>query len=243
MKRPNPNPNATLRLFCFPYAGAGASIFRHWSANLPPYVEVCPIQLPGREERIKESLFTQLPPLVQTLAHSLQGYLDIPFAFFGHSLGGLISFELARQLRIQQSPEPIHLFISGRRAPQASDRNPLLHTLPESEFLQELRSLNRTPEKVLTNSELMQLLLPILRADFSICETYTYLDEPPLDCSISVLGGLDDAGEPIELLELWRSQTRSSFSMYLFPGDHFFLHRSQQLLLETLDNQLCQLAD
>lgn len=243
VKCPQPNPDASLRLFCFPHVGAGASIFRKWSDRLPPYIEVYAIQLPGRENRLKEAPFTHISPLVQTLTQVLRPYLTSPFAFFGHSMGALISFELTRQLRAQQQPSPVQLFISGRRAPQIPARNPLIHTLPEPEFLAELRRLNGTPQAVLENSELMQMVLPVLRADFSICGTYTYSHEPPLDCSISAFGGLDDSEETYDLLELWNKQTHSSFSLQMLPGDHFFLYSSQQLLLEMLSRQLHQLVN
>lgn len=239
----HPNPQASLRLFCFPYAGGNASTFRSWSDGLPSYVEVYAIQLPGRGERLRETPFTQLSPLVQHLAPHLQPYLDIPFAFFGHSMGALISFELARLLRSQSGLSPLHLFISGRRAPQIRDRNPLLHALPEPEFLKELRRLNGTPKQVLESFELMQLLLPTLRADFSVCGTYTYLSEPPLDCPISVFGGTEDLEETYDLLKNWNVQTRSSFSLQMLCGDHFFLNTNQHLLLEMLAYELHQLAD
>jgi medium-chain acyl-[acyl-carrier-protein] hydrolase len=234
----NSNSQASLRLFCFPYAGGNTSIFRAWSSQLPPNVEVCPIQLPGRASRWKETPFTHMEPLVEALAQAITPYLDLPFAFFGHSMGALISFELARYLRIQQAPQPIHLFLSGRRAPQIGDRNPLMHTLPDQDFLAELHHLNGTPRQVLENVELMELFLPILRADFSICGTYTYADQPPLNCAISVFGGLEDATEPHELLEPWRKQTCSSFALHLLPGDHFFLQTNQDLLLRTLSQIL-----
>jgi medium-chain acyl-[acyl-carrier-protein] hydrolase len=218
-------------------------VFRTWADNLPPFIELYTIQLPGREERFKEAPFTHISPLVETLTPVLRPYLDIPFAFFGHSMGALISFELARQLRAQQAPVPVHLFISGRRAPQIRDRNPLMHTLPQDEFLAELRYLNGTPNQVLENAELMQLFLPTLRADFSVCGTYTYLSEPPLDCSISVFGGLEDTAETSDLLESWMLQTRSNFSLQMLPGDHFFVQTSQPLLLEMLSQQLNQLVN
>ena len=150
-----PNPQAKLRLFCFHYAGGGASVFRTWSDSLPESVEVCAIELPGRGMRLRESPFTQLEPLVQHLASTLLPYLDKPFAFFGHSMGGLVSFELTRLLRTEYGVSPVHLFVSGHRAPQVPDPDPPIHTLPESEFLQELRRFNGTPEAVLKNAELM----------------------------------------------------------------------------------------
>lgn len=237
----NPNPQAQLRLFCFPYAGGGASIFRTWSNSLPHYVELFGIQLPGREDRIKETPFTDISLLVQTLIPILYPYLSIPFTFFGHSMGALISFELTHRLRTEQGPIPIHLFISGRRAPQIPDCYSLIYKLAEQEFLQEVRDLNGTPNQILENSELMKLFLPILRADFSICGTYTYTNKTPLDCSISAFGGIEDSRETYNLLKSWSAQTHSSFSLQMLPGDHFFLSTSRQQLLEILFHQLYQL--
>lgn len=239
--RPRPNPRTRLRLLCFPYAGGGASIFRTWSDDLPRDVEVCPVQLPGRESRMRELPFTRLPPLVQALAQALLPYLDIPFAFFGHSMGALISFELARQLRRQYGLSPAHLFVSSHRAPQIPDPHPPIHHLPESMFVEELRRFSGTPELILQNPEIMEVFLPLLRADFSICETYTYSPEDPLECPISAFGGLHDLLASRDDLESWRDQTLGSFTLRMFPGDHFFLHTARAPLLQTVSQGLTQL--
>jgi medium-chain acyl-[acyl-carrier-protein] hydrolase len=236
-----PNPRARLRLFCLPYAGGGATIFRTWPDALPPEVAIFPVQLPGRENRLREPPFTGMLPLVQTLAQVLRPYLTMPFALFGHSMGALMSFELARQLRRAQHPLPRHVFVSGFRAPQLPDPDPPIHALPEAEFIAELRRLNGTPEEVLQNAELMQLVLPALRADFAILETYAYAREAPLECPITVFGGLDDDEMPAEQLAAWREQTRGAFRLHLFPGDHFFIHSARTALLETLSQELAQL--
>lgn len=173
------NPQASLRLFCFPYAGGATLTFRTWPDSLPMALEVCPLELPGRGKRITSAPFTRLQLLVQAIAIALLPYLDKPFAFFGHSMGGLVSFELARLLRKNYGKVPVHLFVSGYRAPQVPDPDPPIHDLPEPEFLEELRRLNGTPEIVLENTELMQMLLPALRADFAVIETYAYTPESP----------------------------------------------------------------
>jgi medium-chain acyl-[acyl-carrier-protein] hydrolase len=236
-----PNPHAQLRLFCFPYAGGSASIFRTWVNDLPPDLEVCPVQLPGRENRLMEPPFTRLSSLVQVLAQALFPYLDIPFAFFGHSMGALIGFELARELRRQNRPGPRHLFVSAHRAPQIPPRRPPIHQLAEAAFKAELDGLHGTPQEVLQSAELMQLLLPLLRADFAVSETYIYSPEAPLNCSISAYGGLQDKEVSYHDLEKWRDQTHHSFTLRMLPGNHFFVHSAQALLLQAVFQDLTTL--
>jgi medium-chain acyl-[acyl-carrier-protein] hydrolase len=185
-----------------------------------------------------EPPFTQLSPLIQALAQALFPLLDKPFAFFGHSLGALMSFELARQLRRQYGVQPVRLFVSAGRAPQLPHRGLPVHTLPDGDFLAELRRLNGTPRAVLEHEELMQIALPVLRADFAVYETYVYSTELPLNCPISTCGGLRDRTVSQSDLEAWREQTRGSFSLQMFPGDHFFLHTTQPLLLRVLSQEL-----
>jgi medium-chain acyl-[acyl-carrier-protein] hydrolase len=173
-------------------------------------------------------------PLVEVLAKSLRPKLDRPFAFFGHSLGSLVAFELSRRLKRDYGLEPTRLFVSGCGAPQIPAPRKILHTLPPAEFRKELHRLNGTPAAVLDNDELMELLLPTLRADFSLCETYTYFAEPPLTCPITVLGGLSDDTVRHQDLDAWREQTTGPFRLHLLPGDHFFLHSARPLLISTL---------
>jgi len=231
-----PNPEARLRLFCFPYAGAGVSVFRTWCKLLPEYLELCAIQLPGRESRFREPLYTEIEPLIQDLAPVLP--LDLPFVFFGHSLGALICFELTRQLRHLDQPLPLHLFVSGRVAPHKPLPNPPIHQLPDAEFLAALQQKGGTPEAVLQNAELMQLFLPILRADLEINETYSYSPQPPLACPISALCGLQDAEASREDMEAWQEQTCNKFTLHLFPGDHFFIKREQRKIVKLISEQL-----
>ena len=235
---PKPNPQASLRLFCFPYAGGSSLIFRTWASSLPKSIEICPVELPGRLTQMKSPPFTRMEPLVKAIAPILLPYLDKPFAFFGHSMGGLLSFELAQNLRKEHGQKPVHLFVSASRAPQIPSPKPPIHALPETEFKQELRRLNGTPASVLENTELMQLLAPILRADFAVLETYIYAQEPPLECPISAFGGLEDQEVSLQELEGWRSQTKNSFELQMFPGNHFFIHSVQSLLLENLAKYL-----
>lgn len=239
---PRPNPHASLRLFCFPYAGGSTLIFRKWRDALPSSVELCSVELPGRSTRLRESAFTTLGPLVEAVSQAISPYLDKPFAFFGHSMGAIVSFELARHLRRERGALPARLFISGRRAPQIPDDDPPTYNLPEPEFIEELRRLNGTPREILEHPELMQLILPLLRTDFAVCQTYVYTPEPPLNCPISVFGGLQDDPVKRSDLEAWREQTTAAFSLRMFPGDHFFLQTAAPTFLRTLAGELSELT-
>ncbi len=241
-----PNLQARLRLFCFHYAGGGVSVFRSWQSKLPAEIELCLVQLPGRESRIMDPLFTRLPPLIYALTTSIRPYLNKPFAFFGHSMGALVSFELTRQLRTQQLQLPLHLFASAHRAPQFANPDPPIHNLAEKEFIKEITKLNGTPQRVLENEELMQMMLPIIRADFAVCETYLYRQEPPLACAISAFGGLADPNVSQDQLEAWQIQTSKAFKLTMFEGDHFYLHDQRdgllRLILEDLAHPLSHLS-
>lgn len=228
-----------LKLFCFPYAGGGASIFRSWSELAPSDIEICPVQLPGREARLTESAFSQVDTLLDQLFPILLPYLDAPYALFGHSMGALISFELARAIRRAGVRPPLRLIVSGRRAPQLPDLRPPTYHLPEGEFIAELRRLQGTPEAVLQNEELLHLVLPLLRADFALCETYTYKPEAPLACPITALGGLQDSDVSREDTAAWSKQTTSAaFRLRFFAGDHFYLHKEQVPLLRIITQDL-----
>jgi medium-chain acyl-[acyl-carrier-protein] hydrolase len=187
--------------------------------------------------RLREPPYTDLTRLVDALADAIIDYIDRPFAFFGHSMGAIISFELARRLR-RRDLCPAHLFVSGCRAPHLPRRSRRIYDLPEEEIVEELRRLNGTPREVLNNPELLHLVMPVLRADFKVVQTYVYTDEPPLDCRISAYGGLQDVDIKSQDIEEWRRHTTSAFQKSLFPGDHFFLHSSESLLLWKLSQQL-----
>lgn len=233
----------SLRLFCFPYAGGSARIFQKWSHKFPATVEVCPLQYPGRGNRLQERPFDRLEPLVQNIAETLLPLLDKPFAFFGHSMGAVVAFELARQLRRERQMSLVHLFISASRAPQFPDRTPVAYNLPEPQFIEELRRLNGTAPEVLEHPELMNLMLPLLRADFAVAQTYTYVPEPPQVCPVSVYGGLEDQSVLPESLEGWREQTTGRFSLRMFQGDHFFLHTAESLVIQRITDELSHSTD
>jgi malonyl CoA-acyl carrier protein transacylase len=217
------NPKPLFRLFCFPYTGGGASTFDPWSEKFPSEIEICPIQLPARENRINESPFTRLKPLIQTLTPLLEPYLDVPFGFFGHSMGALLSFELARELRRKNWPAPAYLFVSSCRPPQIPDLDSPIHILPETKLIQVLSSYKGIPKRILQDSELMQMSIPTIRADFKILETYFYTKEEPLESHIYAFGGLEDSKVSPQELADWEKQTQVNFSLKMLNGEHLFL--------------------
>ncbi|MFF2625140.1 thioesterase II family protein [Kitasatospora griseola] len=219
-------PPGRVRLLCLPYAGGAASLYRGWGALADDRVEVCPVELPGHGRRLAESPVSRLRPLVALLATELEPVLDQPFAFFGHSMGALLAFELCRELRRRGAAEPEHLFVSGASAPDAPRTRPVLHAATDEEVKQELRFLGGTPPELLDNRELMELMLPTLRADFSVLETYHYRPEPPLTVPMTVFGGTADPSVRPQALHGWRTQTSARARLEMLPGDHFFLHAS-----------------
>ena len=237
-----PDSHAQLRMFCFPYAGGGASIYRGWENYVPPGIEVYAVQPPGRGSRFREPAIDRMESLVAAVANAIEPYLNVPIVLFGHSVGGYASFEMAHRLRMQCGVDVKHLFVSGARGPHLPRNRRNIHDLPEDEFLNELKTLNGTPPEVLENPELMRMISATLRADFAVAETYKASPQrQPLNCPISVFGGLDDTLAAREDLEAWKIHTTSTFDLWQLPGDHFFIHTCDSLILRILSRELTRL--
>ncbi len=236
--RPRPRPAARLRLFCFSCAGGSAQVFVPWADGLPPTVEVCPVELPGHGRRFTETPFRRLPDLVEGLVKGLGVYLDRPFALFGHSLGALVAFELARGLRRLGRELPVQLFVSAYQAPHLDNPEATTYKLPDRALVAKIQRLGGTPPQVLQEPELIDLILPVLRADFELLGTYRYGAEPALDCPIGAFGGLSDRIANRERLAAWQNHTSTDFTLQMFPGDHFFLQSVQPLFLGVLNRAL-----
>ncbi|MGE3267186.1 MAG: thioesterase II family protein [Chloroflexota bacterium] len=224
-----------LRIFCLPHAGTGASHFRAWQRLMPDDVTVYGVQLPGRESRLREPPHRRLVELVGVLAEVIRPHLDVPFALFGHSMGSWISFELTRELRRRFGAEPVHLFLSGRRAPQLPGPHSTIHHLPDAAFIYALTDrYSGIPDAFLREPELLQIFLPTLRADLAMVETYRYAEDAVLECPVSVFGGLDDISVSRAELAAWRDQTRGPFRLQMFPGNHFFVQTAREALARTV---------
>jgi medium-chain acyl-[acyl-carrier-protein] hydrolase len=213
------------RLFCMPYAGGGASIFTRWPDLLPDEIEVIAVQLPGREDRRLEPPFEHVEQLVRAVGQSLRPYLQAPFAFFGHCAGAVLGFEVARELRRCLGLEPRHLFVSAQPAPHLPPDEQAIHALPDTEFKLELHRLGGTPPALLADdSDLIDFLLPGVRADFTLWEGYVCATGAPLTCPISAFGGIDDPRASAEELRGWQAHTSGAFELQLFEGGHFFVN-------------------
>jgi medium-chain acyl-[acyl-carrier-protein] hydrolase len=234
--------NAKLDFYCFPYAGARAwSVFDSWANELPDDVRRglrCWSVDVRSGAADNEQPSTSLPELLEQLLTPIVTCHEPPYVFFGHSMGALVSFELARALRAHGLAAPEHLIVSGRRAPQLPDRRPPAHGQPAEIVLNRLEELDGTPREVLQEPELVELFLPRLRADLAVCETYAYEPEAPLSCSITALGGTSDPEVNREDLLGWGEQTSTFFSSYTFPGGHFFPHTAYHLVLRVLTEDL-----
>jgi len=217
------NVNRRLRLFLLPFAGAGAAPFRSWPAGLRNDLEIYGVQPPGRESRLAEPPFRALRPMVRALADDIDGLVREPFALFGHSLGALLAFELSRELRRRGHGEPAHLVVSAFRAPQLPDRRPALHGLADDRLVAELRRLGGTPPEVLDRPEILAMVLPTLRADLAVSETYVYRHEPPLGCAVTAWGGRSDPDVTETALRDWAATTTGPFDLRRFDGGHMYL--------------------
>jgi medium-chain acyl-[acyl-carrier-protein] hydrolase len=216
-------PDALARLFCLPFAGGTALAYRPWTHLAPAEIEVCPIQLPGRDNRLAEPAFTRMDALVAALADALEPHLDLPYAIFGHSMGSRVGFELARLLRDRGAPEPRHLFASGSRAPHIPSGRDDLHVMSDADLKEELRKMGGTPDDMLEDAETMRALLPIVRADFEVLETYSFAGDDTIGCDITAFRGASDPCASREGTEAWRDLTTGRFALKTFPGNHFFL--------------------
>ncbi|WP_350613388.1 alpha/beta fold hydrolase [Pseudomonas sp. HY7a-MNA-CIBAN-0227] len=222
-----------LRLFCLPYSGASAMVYSRWRRALPDWLQVCPLELPGRGMRMDEPLQRDIKALAAQLADEISTELDGPYALFGHSLGGLLAFELAHALRMRGLPQPLALFASGTAGPAHRDVSEYAVEKTDEELIARLRELKGTAEDVLANHELMQLMLPILRADFLLCGSFQYGEREPLLMPIHVFGGKQDSVRAEQLLD-WQEDTSTGFSLDMFDGHHFFLVQQQDSVLRCL---------
>jgi medium-chain acyl-[acyl-carrier-protein] hydrolase len=237
--REQPPAAPLCRLVCFPYAGGSAAIYRGWQAMLGPGIEVVAVELPGHGTRFSEEPVSHLDSLVAMMFPDVSELFDLPVIFFGHSNGALIAYVLAQLLYRSNGLSVQHLVLSAKQPPHL-ERRRQLHRLDTAEFLNELHALAGTPPEVLANSELMELMLPMLRADFALGETYVYPPRGPLPCSATLVGGTRDSEVSVAEVGEWAPYVDTVTSLEVIEGSHFYIHHARDELLDIVRRACCR---
>lgn len=232
-----PNGQARVRLFCLPYAGAGASVYYGWRPALPAAIDLCPVQIPGRETRLQDPPLTCATRLADAMFTALRDYLDMPFALFGHSMGALICYEFARRVEAA-GLSPAHLFVSAWRAPHIARRGVPIHILSDAALVQLLRGFGETPDRILLSPEWQQLTIPLMRADCAMTDGYVWNPGIPLRANLSAFAGAADPHVHLHEIDAWRAHTRGVFRIHMFPGNHFFIKSARRMVVELICREL-----
>lgn len=235
---PKPNPSAKIRLFCFPYAGGGPATFSGWERSLPKNIELVAIQPPGRGSHLLDSCIDDMTQMVTQLIRMISPLLDKPYVFFGHSLGSKIAFELLRHLKAHNYPLPKHFIASGSKGPKEQSEKRAIYALSDNQFIAELERLNGTPKEILQNRELMEILLPMLKADFKIAHTYQCNRDEKFNCDVTVFGGTQDKDVSNEDLAAWCELFSQNSEIHRFEGGHFFVDSLQEEVLDKVTHIL-----
>lgn len=230
--------NRSVRLFCFPFAGGGASIFRDWPAAAPDFLQICRVQLPGRENRLAEPAFTELVPLITQLINELYPLMhNKRFAFFGHSMGGIVAFEVCRQLAELGEPLPEKVFLSATRPPHLVDPKPI-HHLEEQEFIRALQQRGGTPDEILTSPVFREIFAPTLRHDLAIAESWYAIDLPALPVPLVIFNGCQDSIVKAGSADTWCRYSSIEPQIVTFDGGHFFIHSHAQEVRQAVFSRL-----
>jgi surfactin synthase thioesterase subunit len=230
-------PRSRTTVVCFPHAGGAANFFHPLSAALRPAIQVAAMQYPGRHDRRRDPFLTSIEGLADGCFGSLRPLLDRPVAFFGHSMGATVAFEVARRMRRELGTAPVALFASGRRAP-SRHRAESLHTRSDAALIAELKALSGTNARLLADAELLDLILPVIRADYTAVETYRFESGPVLNCPIIALIGDRDPRVTVDEARDWSQHTTGPFKLRKFTGGHFYLTDHLRAVVGTITQQL-----
>ena len=240
---PKSNPEAVIRLFCFPYAGGNASTYTPWSDVLPASTELVIVQPPGRANRIEEQGYTSMQALVLALCDVVLPLLDKPYAVFGHSLGSRVGYEFVHEAKRRAWPLPEYFIASGSSAPHVCREHKKISHLADKEFIEGLKRFGGPTELLLNNNHLLSLFLPLLRADFSIADSYFRGIGQALSCPVSVFGGLKDDDARVDELPTWQSHFEKPIVIEIFEGDHFYIESQWQAVAEQVSKTLLKIID
>ncbi|MFE8944794.1 thioesterase II family protein [Streptomyces sp. NPDC007856] len=242
LRRRTAHPDPSVRLFCLPHAGSGALAYGEWRLPETLGVEIWAAQLPGREDRRAEQPLRRIEPMVSVLADAVQPLLDRPFAFFGHSMGALLAFEVTRTLRRRGAPAPAHLFLSGFRSPDLPPWRPAASTLDEEALLERLDEIAGPSRSAIRDRDLLLFLGPTIRADFEAVENYEYRHGDLLDVPMTCLGAVDDAEVRADEISQWWRLTNRACSVRLFEGGHLYLLDHRAEVLDLIGQELALLG-
>ena len=231
---------AKFNLLLLPYAGAGSEVFRGWMAALPSWIKPIPVDLPGHGRRYSERALYDWTSLIDVLSSEIVSYLDQPFGIFGHSMGALVGLELAHIIRIRHRKTPSWFCASGCVAPSRRTPESKWLDCPDVEIIKELRRLGGTSPEVFESYELLELIIPILRADFHLCDSYLPpLQRLPLPSAFLVLGGRDDElSHPISKLSDWSAETSAAFRIEMIDGGHFFIDTERDTIIRLVIDEI-----
>ncbi|CCD97018.1 Linear gramicidin dehydrogenase lgrE [Bradyrhizobium sp. ORS 375] len=235
-----PETTRRLRVFALPFAGGNAASFGEWSPKLPGRIAFSPVHLPGRERRIMEPAIDDAATLISQLVPAITPWLDRPYALFGHSMGAMLAYELAVALGERGLRGPELLIVSGHGAPNLPRRFPVISHLADREFLAAVMELGGLPSALLEEPELLALVLPSLRADFRLCETYEWHARPPLACPILAIGGRSDPIAGLPELRSWQAMTSEPLACEMFDGNHFFIHHAMPAVVALIARAIAE---
>ena len=229
---------SSARVYCLPHAGGTPGIFRPSRELLPPEIEVRIVEYAGHGSRLGEPLLDTIEQIAGSVADVVAAEPSVPYALFGHSMGSLVAFETCHVLAARRAAMPGLLIVSGHRPPRAPRSTPLMHDASHAQFIAHLDELGATPPEVFNSPDLLELVLPVLRADFRACETYTPRDRPKLHLNIAAYGGLDDADTSRDDLLGWQLETTGECVVRMFPGGHFFVSDCPDRFVAILERDL-----
>jgi medium-chain acyl-[acyl-carrier-protein] hydrolase len=229
-----------IKLFCLPYAGGSAMIYHRWKRSLHGTIQLCPIELTGRGKRFTEPYYDSLLAAVEDVYELVKPELNRgPYAFFGHSMGSLLAYELARKIETLPHPKPLHLFLSGGNPPHLKNNEKIYHTMPEEEFKVEILKMGGTPREVFEHKELLEIFIPLLRADYKIIETYEFQpDHPVFDYGITGFYGKADEEATGDKMREWQQYTKTQFWLHEYEGGHFFIHDYMDEIIQIINNTM-----
>lgn len=228
-----------VKLICLPFAGGSKYAYHRYTQLAPDWLEIIPLDLPGRGSRMGEALLTDMEAIVDDVMNQVRGLTVYPYAIYGHSMGALITLLVARRIRREKLNEPLHLFVTGHGGPSANEDRVIRHKMPDPQLIEELISLNGMPQDILDDKALMDFFLPILRADFQAIETYQYEEDDKLEQPITCVIGRDEK-ITLEKAQAWEKETIGPLDVRRFPGKHFFIFEHSKEVIRLISRALDQ---